>query len=394
MAVIHNQTQKNIKDVILKDQFHLKYNDKINLGAFYTPQRYVNIVWQMIKPFIDEKTIVLDSSCGYGNFFDYNISCIKKANDIDIVACNQTKNNFPQIEVYNKNALFNVNRKIFDISDNDELIIIGNPPYNDTTSIIRNEIKRYPIEIDSDIKTRDLGMSFLLSYAKLNAEIVCVLHPLSYLIKKSNFNLLKNFTANYKLIDGVIIDSGTFKETSKGISFPIIIALYIKDIRGMDYNYILNYKFTTIDKKSFSLNDFDFISNYIDKYPIKNVKHNDTDILFWTMRDINALKRNRTFMGEFGCNTIIVDKNKLDYYIYVDVFKQFSYLIPYYFGNLEVFINNELFNKYKDYFIYECVMRNNFLEKHISFNKNISLQKANEVIIDYFKSLLGQHYVY
>ncbi|HPX90954.1 MAG TPA: hypothetical protein PKZ93_05520, partial [Spirochaetota bacterium] len=144
----------------------------------------------------------------------------------------------------------------------------------------------------------------------------------------------------------------------------------------------------------FSLNDFDFISNYIDKYPIKNVKHNDTDILFWTMRDINALKRNRTFMGEFGCDTIIVDKNKLDYYIYVDVFKQFSYLIPYYFGNLEVFINNELFNKYKDYFIYECVMRNNFLEKHISFNKNISLQKANEVIIDYFKSLLGQHYVY
>lgn len=394
MAITDIQIQENKKGIDIKNQYHLNYYDKINLGAFYTPTKYVDIVWEMIKPFINNKSIVLDSSCGYGNFFDYEINCRKKANDIDNIATNQTKDNFPEIDVYNKNALLNVNRKMFNISDNNELIIIGNPPYNDTTSIIRSGIKNDNLEMDIDIKTRDYGMSFLLSYNKLNADIICVLHPLSYLIKKSNFNLLKKFTNNYKLIDGIIIDSGTFKETSKGISFPILIALYKKEKNGMDYNYILNYKFKTIDNKFFSLNDFDFIPNYINKYPLKNIKPNENDILFWTMRDINALKRNRTFIHEFGHNTVIIDKNKLHYYIYVDVFKQFSYLIPYYFGNLDVFINNEIFNKHKDYFICECITRNNFLKDHIQYDNNISLQEAKEFILNYFKSLTGKHYVY
>lgn len=394
MATIDLQIYENKKSIDFKNQYHLKYRDKINLGAFYTPTEYVDIAWNMIKPFLNKKSVVLDSSCGYGNFFDNEINCQKKANDVDLIATNQTKNNFPEIDVYNKNALLNVNRKMFDIANDNELIIIGNPPYNDTTSIIRNGIKNDNLEMDIDIKTRDYGMSFLLSYNKLNADVICVLHPLSYLIKKSNFNLLKKFTTNYKLIDGVIIDSGTFKETSKGISFPILIALYKKEKSGMNYNYIQNYKFKTIDNNFFSLNDFDFIPNYINKYPLKNIKPNESDILFWTMRDINALKRNRTFIHEFGYNAIIVDKNKLDYYIYVDVFKQFSHLIPYYYGNLDVFINNELFNKYKDYFIYECITRNNFLKDHIQYNNNIPLERAKEIIINYFKSLIGKHYVY
>jgi len=316
----------------------------------------------------------------------------KKANDIDPIAVKKAKENFPEIDIYNKNALFEVKREMFNISDDNELIIIGNPPYNDITSIIRNNIKKNNIEIDYDIKTRDYGMSFLLSYAKLNSDIICVLHPLSYLIKKSNFNLLKNFTNHYKLIDGIIIDSATFKETSKGISFPIIISLYKKERQGMDYDYIFNFKFKTIDNKTFSLKDFDFISNYINKYPLKNIKPDRDDILFWTMRDINALKRNKTFVREFSYNAIIIDKNKLDYYIYVDVFKQFSHLIPYYFGNLDVFIDNEKFKKYKDYFIYECLTRNSFLKEHVKYNGNISLQEAKDFIINYFKFLTGEHY--
>jgi len=394
MTTIDIQIQPDKKYIDLKNQYHLKYQDKINLGAFYTPIEYIDIVWNMINPFLNDKSIVLDSSCGYGNFFNYKINCRKKANDIDSIAVNITKKNFPELDVYNKNALFQVNRKMFDISDDDELIIIGNPPYNDTTSIIRSHIKNDHLKMDIDIKTRDYGLSFLLSYNKLNADIICILHPLSYLIKKANFNLLKKFTKNYKLIDGIIINSRTFKETSKSISFPILIALYKKEKNGMDYDYILNYKFKTIDKKFFSLNDFDYISNYINKYPIKNVKPDEDDILFWTMRDINALKRNKTFIHKFGNNTIIIDKNKLDYYIYVDVFKQFSYLIPYYFGNLDIFINNEMFNKYKDYFIYECITRNNFLKKYIKYDTNISLQEAKKYILKYFKYLLGEHYVY
>lgn len=84
--------------------------------------------------------------------------------------------------------------------------------------------------MDTDVQTRDLGMSFLLSYNKLNADCVCVLHPLSYLIKRSNFKLLSNFSKNYKLIDGVIISSGAFSDNSKSIQFPILIGLYRKTL--------------------------------------------------------------------------------------------------------------------------------------------------------------------
>jgi len=60
------------------------------------------------------------------------------------------------------------------------------------------------------LSQRDLGISFLLSYNKLAADFVCVLHPLSYLIKKSNFEALWQFKDNYRLVDSVVISSGVF----------------------------------------------------------------------------------------------------------------------------------------------------------------------------------------
>ncbi len=381
-------------NVLAKNQFHLTHKEKINLGAFYTPKNYVYIVWDKIKNFLDNKTIVLDSSCGYGNFFNVDIDINFRiiANDIDNIAYNITKNGFSNLEVFNKNALKDVSREMFDIT-NEKLVVIGNPPYNDITSIIRNSIKTDSMNIDSDIKTRDYGISFLLSYAKLDADVVCVLHPLSYLVKRANFKLLKNFTKKYKLIDSTIIDSKTFKETSKGVSFPIIIALYQKDKNGMDYDYIQNFEFKTIDNKKFKLNQFDYISNYIRKYPTKNRLPQNDDILFWTMRDVNALKRNRTFIQNFGYNTIILDKTKLDYYVYVDVFKQYSKVIPYYFGNLDVIIDNELFIKYKKYFIQEALNRWDFLKNYYTKEK-FDIQLVRGKIVEYFKELLGEHYVY
>jgi hypothetical protein len=377
------------------NQLHLNYNDKINLGAFYTPINYVHIVWNKIEKYLTNETVVLDSSCGYGNFFSIDAyrKVEKIGNDIDEVAHNTTKQNFKDLKVFNKNALKGISRDMFEIGKDKHLVIIGNPPYNDTTSIIRNGIKDDSLEIDSDIKTRDYGMSFLLSYAKLEADIVCVLHPLSYLIKKTNFNLLKNFTDKYRLIDSTIIDSKTFKETSKGISFPIAIALYKRDEAGMDYEFIKNFEFKTIDHKVFKLDQFDYISGYIRKYPIKNRQPKKDDILFWTMRDINALKRNRTFVKEFGYNTIIIDKTKLDYYIYVDVFKQYNKVLPYYFGNLDVIIDDALFLKYKRYFIQEALNRWDFLSKYYK-KENIDIQTVRQKVLEYFKIILGEHYVY
>ena len=57
----------------LLNQNHLQHSQKINLGAFYTPCQYVEIVWSLITPFLNKNSVIFDSSCGYGNFFANNI---------------------------------------------------------------------------------------------------------------------------------------------------------------------------------------------------------------------------------------------------------------------------------------------------------------------------------
>ncbi|MCL2312193.1 MAG: SAM-dependent methyltransferase, partial [Firmicutes bacterium] len=115
-----------------------------------------------------------------------------------------------------------------------------------------------------------------------------------------------------------------------------------------------------------------FIGNYISKYPNQQtVKIEDTVAYFWTMRDINALKRSKTFIDKESVNTIRVTKENLHYYKYVDIFKKYIPHIPYYFGNSDVFINN-------DY----------FLE-----NQNIFVEPEQEKLDVYFRELLGEHYV-
>jgi hypothetical protein len=50
-------------------------------------------------------------------------------------------------------------------------------------------------------------------------------------IKKVNFNILKDFSKNYKLIKAKIISSRDFQGVSKSIQFPIVIGLYMRDER-------------------------------------------------------------------------------------------------------------------------------------------------------------------
>ncbi len=380
----------------LAKQNHLNYNDRINMGGYYTQNEYVDIVWDMIKPYIDSKSIILDTSCGYGSFLEPTFKGKKIANDIDSKAINIAKNNNIGVDFFNKNALKDISRTSFNINSSNKLCIIGNPPYNDKTSIIRHGIKSFDTTIDKDIKTRDLGISFLLSYEKLSADIVCVLHPLSYLIKPANFKLLKKFSDKYKLKKAYIISSGVFNQASKSMQFPIVIALYQKNKVGMSYQDILNFSWTIDQHKQFSLNQFNDISNYIKKYPNKNQKIDKDAIFFWTMRDINALKRNKTFVNKYSSNTIIIDKSKLDYYIYVDVFKQFAHKVPYYFGNCNVMIDNNLFAKYKKYFILEALSRHSYLRDCFAtfdFSKIELLYFAKQKVNEYFQQLLGMHYV-
>jgi hypothetical protein len=375
-----------------RSQKHLNHIDTVNLGSYYTPEVIVNLAYLILQKNIkDIKDFsILDSSCGYGSFLRKK-GIVKRliGADIDQKAISEAKKMISEVDFICQNSLWNVSRKSLTIKDDEKIITIGNPPYNDTTSIIRNSIKDSSIQnkIDVDIKTRDLGMSFLLSYDKLEADYVCVLHPLSYLIKKANFALISKFAKNYKLIDGIIISSHEFSDTSRGMAFPILIGLYKRDVGGMDYDYIQNYQFNVKDDGVFRLRDFDTIVNYVQKYPNKKfLNKNDKPVAkFWTLRDINALKRNRTFIDEDTYNTVYVLMEKLPYYCYIDVFKQYTHRMPYFIGNCDVIIDNEKFSEIKECFISQSVHTNPVLKNKFRFRE---IPDAKLKIDNYFRELL------
>ena len=383
-------------------QAHLAYESRVNLGSYYTPTEIVDIAWEMIAPYVHSQTTVIDSACGYGDFLKNSEQSITIGCDIDETAIDVAKKNNDKVQFFQTNALCNVSREKFGIPQQSDLIVVGNPPYNDKTSLIRHSIKDIDFDIDEDIASRDLGISFLRSYNKLEADLICVLHPLSYLIKPTNFRRLKEFTANYRLIDGLLISSWEFPESAKHTPFPIVLALYQRDTQGMAYSFIRSFRFRIADKSGFCLDDFDYITGYVDKYPKKkrptyvdgdvHRSKNDDSLFFWTMRDINALKRNRTFVESYSTNTIVIDKRKLDYYAYVDVFKRNLHRLPFYFGNCDVLIDDDLFRQYKPCFISDTVRHHSFLKKHFQINPIEKQQAASELDM-YFKLLFGEHHV-
>ena len=390
-------------------QAHLAYESRVNLGSYYTPTAIVDTAWEMIAPYVNSQTTIIDSACGYGDFLKDSGQAITIGCDIDKTAINVAKKKSNKVQFFQTNALCDVSREKFGIPQQSDLIVVGNPPYNDKTSLIRHNIKDVDFDIDEDIACRDLGISFLRSYNKLEADIICVLHPLSYLIKPTNFRLLKEFTSNYRLIDGLLISSSEFPESAKHTSFPIVLALYQRDTQGMVYSFIRAFRFRVEGKSGFCLGDFDYINNYIDKYPKKkrpisdyslfssaegDVQHseNEDPLFFWTMRDINALKRNRTFVESYSANTIVIDKRKLDYYAYIDVFKRNLHRLPFYFGNCDVLIDDDLFRQYKSAFISDTVRHHLFLKKHFQI-KPIEEQRVESELDMYFKLLFGEHHV-
>lgn len=111
-------------------QTHLKHKERINLGSFYTPPKLVDLVWQMITPFLNSSSVVLDSSCGYGSFFT-NFKVRQIGSDVDKIALQKAKEISPKLEFVEQNGLLGVARQNYNISKTENLVIIGNPPYND-----------------------------------------------------------------------------------------------------------------------------------------------------------------------------------------------------------------------------------------------------------------------
>ncbi len=113
------------------------------------------------------------------------------------------------------------------------------------------------------------------------------------------------------------------------------------------------------------------------------------------MRDINALKRNKTFINKDNYNAVFITKDKFSYYCYVDVFKNFIDKMPYYLGNLDILIEDNLFKKAKNSFEYISLLNNESLKHNIKMKITANDTKEHQEIINkYFIDLLGEHYVH
>jgi len=371
---------------------HLSYAQKTNLGSFYTPPHLVRLVYDTLAKNINRATIdvILEPACGYGAFFaeKFPLDCVRLIGaDIDPVALAVASSNLPNVEFLNINMLSNINRQKYGISANDKLAIVGNPPYNDVTSHIKSRIKAEPCEIDSDVKTRDLGLSSMLAFAKLKPDYIAVLHPLSYLIKKTNFETLMPLMSNYELLDAVVFNSQEFSETSKATGFPIVAAVYTRNPYGTQYKQVLSWRFHTLEGHSFAISDFDYVCKYISKYPSRYL--NPSEFRFFTMRDINALKRSRTFIQEDSDATIYIPLEKLPYYCYVDIFKDIATQLPYYFGNLDVPFDKTSFEVIKDDFLCLSAAKHpDIFRGHYSADGNVFQAKEN--VRGYFQRLFKE----
>lgn len=321
-------------------QEHLREDLRINLGSFYTPERYVRLVSEWLKPLIDESFCIMDPSCGYGAFFalkEFFPNNRYRGNDLDPEAISVASKYFPWVEFSCSNALLDVRRRRLGIGAREHLVIVGNPPYNDTTSQISQKIKACSkMAMDGDVKSRDLGLASLKAYSKLKADFVAVLHPLSYLVKKQNFTSCKAFFGNYKMLHHVIFNSQEFVGTSKLNGFPVIVALYKRAKNaGLSYDDVMNTTWQTMTGESFCMANMDFITDAVNKYPNANPSPSSSGYSFYTLRDINALKRCRTFVAATCSNAVEISKDQFPYYCYIDCFKHLAQ-VPYFLGNLNI----------------------------------------------------------
>jgi hypothetical protein len=342
---------------------HLSKRERVELGSFYTPPLLVNKVMQLIKPYIQEENcVILDNAAGFGVFLKEILGGDYRAADCDLEAIKRLQKNFDKEKIFLTNSLEKVDRSKYNIPEDSFLIMVGNPPYNDRTSEFRSG-KKGSVLCDEDLKDRDMGISFLKSYAKLNAEVVCVLHPLSYLIKEANFKRLKRFKDNYVLKKGILFSSALFSGTGS-IKFPIVIALYEKSSEGMDYKYIRDFSFSVLESNNkFKLSRYETTDGYINKYPPRkyDAKTSPIGLYFYTFRDLNSLRKNRSFMNEKHYNGIVVTLENFYQYAYLDSLKELFKPEGFWkYGNLSPLVDKEYLEKNKELFVGYVVQKDSF----------------------------------
>lgn len=374
---------------------HLSKEDIVKNGSIFTPQYLVSIVSELLSPYIGENSVIGDFGSGYGAFLQQFKSKGKRcfATEFDEVSYSLLKQEYPNLDIYNENSLVNIKREKYGLDNDDELIIIGNPPYNDVMSQYKKGEKG-ALNCDEDVFARDFGVSFLKAYNKLQAKYVCILHPLAYLIKKNNFSSLNLFAYNYRLIDGVIFSSKCFESIAKTNSeFPVVAALYERNALGMSRDFIDSFEFKILNSdKTFSLWNIHTIDKIVNKYPKKG-EHNG--LQFYTMRDINALMRNATFVEGDIPNGVEVPLCNLYQYGWILYFK--NNFKPetnkFLYGNLSPLYPQEISQEFKNLAAYYAFNNNNLVKKYYSIEQ-LKNEYGQEIKSDLLDEILNTLYIF
>jgi hypothetical protein len=375
-------------DKKIKHEFLHQLNDKekSNLGKYYTPEHLVKLITGLAKKHVNEKSKVLDLAAGCGAFLDcFNQNQII-ARDIDYVAVT-ILSELGYKNIATDNSLKNVSREKYGLKESDHVVIIGNPPYNDSTSKNKkagiNAKEKPHVNVDDDIKANDLGISFLRAFDKLKANVVCVLHPLSYLIKETNFKRLKEFKKNYLLREGIIFSNIEFADTQK-TPFPIVAALYIRHTRGMDYDYVRKFSFKDYyTKDNFILEQFETIDGYARKYPPQKKERNkmsDIGLYMHNIRDSNSLFSggNLTEKEDYEKHITIHFKD-LYKYAFLNCYRRY-FEKDFRFGNLSPLVRSEELEAnvwLRDVFIIDSIIHNQRLNIFNKENPENILHKKN-----------------
>lgn len=384
---------------------HLPKNERIQLGGYYTPEELVCRVREFTQPYLDseKKAVIFDSAGGCGAFLCNNKHYNYRIADCDSDACLFLNQHFNRKNVFHTNSLKEVNRQKYHILSSDFLIMIGNPPYNDITSEFKNGEKGKNI-CDEDLYDRDLGVSFLKSYHKLNADIVCVLHPLSYLIKETNFKRLRAFKDDYKLIRGEIFSSALFHGTGTG-KFPILVALYEKNSSGMTFEDIRQFQFDVLNSpKKFILSEYKTTDGFINKYPPRknDIKDSPLGLYYWTFRDFNSLKKNASFVTQKHPNGVVVTLENFYKYSYLYSLKNlFKPKDTWLYGNLSPLADIEDVEKNKKLYVSYSIKNNRIFDRiggtikeianfyKIKLDDECDINRIESKIKDKFKNLVS-----
>ncbi len=126
-------------------------NGKKEFGDYQTPKLFAGTICNLLsKKYTSKPQIVIEPTCGVGNFL--HESLIFKASlyyGIDINrdycdSCRKTFTGFPNVTIYNDN-IYSFDLKSL-INVNEEILIIGNPPWITNSELSKNNSFNLPIK--------------------------------------------------------------------------------------------------------------------------------------------------------------------------------------------------------------------------------------------------------